>query len=108
MKFTQYNGPLYRKDSFLLPAQKPNQLLSFADADHGMCLDSFRSTSGQLILLNGAAIFWKSHLQTLAAVSTTEAEYITVSENANTVVGPRFPRTPLETLQPPTGTPRGQ
>jgi hypothetical protein len=90
MKFTQYKGPLYRKDSFLLPAQKPNQLLSFADSDHGMCLDSFRSTSGQLILLNNAAIFWKSHLQTLAAVSTTEAEYITLSENANTVVGLRF------------------
>jgi hypothetical protein len=59
-----------------------------------MCLDSFRSTSGQLILLNGAAIYWKSYLQKLPAISTTEAdfaEYVTLSENANagTVVGLR-------------------
>ena len=39
--------------------------------------------------LNGAAINWKSHLQTLSAISTTEAEYITLSENANTVLGLR-------------------
>jgi len=57
MKYTQYRGIVYRRDNFLLPAQKPNQLLSFADADHGMCLDSYRSTSGHLILLNGAGIY---------------------------------------------------
>ena len=73
-------------------------MLSFADADHGMCLDSYRSTSGQLILLNGAAVYWKSQLQNQAAISTTEAEYITLSENANTVVGLRFL---MEGLQEP-------
>ena len=57
-------------------------MLSFADSDHGMCLDSFRSTSGQLVILNGAGMFWKSHLQQLPAISTTEAEYVTLSENA--------------------------
>ena len=90
MKYTQYRGIVYRRDNFLLPAQTPNQLLSFADADHGMCLDSYRSTSGHLILLNGAAIYWKSQLQVSAAISTTEAEFITLSENANTVVGLRI------------------
>ena len=98
MKYTQYKGPVYRRDDFLISTQKPNQLLSFADADHGMCLDSYRSTSGQLILLNGAAIYWKSQLQNQAAISTTEAEYITLSENANTVVGLRFL---MEGLQEP-------
>ena len=90
MKYTQFKGPVYRREKFLIESQKPNQMLSFADSDHGMCLDSFRSTSGQSILLNGAAFFWKFHLQTLAAISTTKAEYITLSDNANTVVGLRF------------------
>ena len=101
MKYTQYKGPAYRRDNFLIETQKPNQLLSFADSDHGMCLDSFRSTSGQLILLNGAAIYWKSHLQQLPAISTTEAEYVTLSENANTVVGLRLLMDGLN--EPPTG-----
>jgi hypothetical protein len=101
MKYTQFKGPVYRRDKFLIESEKPNQLLSFADSDHSMCLDSFRSTSGQLVILNGAGIFWKSHLQQLPAISTTEAEYVTLSENANTVVGLRQLMAGLN--EPPTG-----
>ena len=101
MKYTQYKGPIYRRDNFLISSQKPNQLLSFADADHNMCLDSYRSTSGHLILLNGAAVYWKSQLQTPTAISTTEAEYITLSENANTVIGLRSLMDGLQ--EPPQG-----
>ncbi len=50
-----------------------------------MCLDSYHSTLGQLILLNSAAVYWKSQLLTSAAISTTEAEYTTLSENVKTV-----------------------
>jgi hypothetical protein len=101
MKYTQFKGPVYRREKFLIESQKPNQMLSFADSDHSMCLDSFRSTSGQLVILNGAGIFWKSHLQQLPAISTTEAEYVTLSENANTVVGLRQLLAGLN--EPPTG-----
>ena len=55
-----------------------------------MCLDSYRSTSGQLILLNGAAIYWKSSLQPITATSTTEAEFISLSENAKNAVSFRM------------------
>jgi len=98
MKFTRDFGPLYQASNFLLPTQRPNTLYSWADSDHGMCLDKFRSTSGQLILLNGAAIYWKSNLQSTTATSTTEAEYISLSENAKNCVSFRYL---LENLQAP-------
>ena len=37
------------------------------------------STSGYALMLNGAAISWKSKRQSLVALSTAEAEYIAAS-----------------------------
>ena len=90
MKYTRNFGPVYQHSNFLLSAQLPNTLYSWADSDHGMCLDSYRSTSGQLILLNCAAIYWKSSLQPITATSTTEAEFISLSENAKNAVSFRM------------------
>ncbi len=90
MKYTRNFGPVYQHSKFLLSGQPPNTLYSWADSDHGMCLDSYRSTSGQLILLNRAAIYWKSSLQPITATSTTEAEFISLSENAKNAVSFRI------------------
>eukprot|EP00253_Pinus_taeda_P024142 PITA_24142 len=42
-------------------------------------LDKRRSTSGYVFTLAGGAISWKSKLQSIVALSTTEAEYIVSS-----------------------------
>ena len=41
MKYTRNFGPVYQHSNFLLSGQLPNTLYSWADSDHGMCLDSY-------------------------------------------------------------------
>ncbi|CAL1360545.1 unnamed protein product [Linum trigynum] len=55
-------------------------LVGYTDADMAGDVDSRRSTSGYLITLSGGAISWQSRLQKCVALSTTEAEYIAVTE----------------------------
>ena len=52
----------------------------FVDSDFGGDLDRRRSLSGYLFTLCGSAISWKSALQSVVALSTTEAEYIAAAE----------------------------
>ena len=52
-----------------------NGLEVYADADWAGDLDSRRSTTGFVVLLNGGAINWQSKRQPTVAVSTMEAEY---------------------------------
>jgi hypothetical protein len=53
---------------------------SFSDADHGGSKDTGKSTGGYLIKVGTGAISWRSKLQPLVALSTTEAEYIAAVE----------------------------
>jgi hypothetical protein len=48
----------------------------FADANYAGCKDTFRSTTGQVLRMNGAAFSWSSMLQLTVAQSTTKAEYM--------------------------------
>jgi hypothetical protein len=49
---------------------------SYSDADHGGDKDSGRSTGAYVIKMGTGAISWSSKLQTVVALSTTEAEYL--------------------------------
>ena len=49
---------------------------SYTDADHAGCPDTGRSTSGYVIKMGTGAISWSSRLQSIVALSTTEAEFV--------------------------------
>ncbi|KAH9181358.1 hypothetical protein AeNC1_016666, partial [Aphanomyces euteiches] len=51
----------------------------FVDADYANDATTRRSTSGYFLFLNGCLISWKSKLQNIVALSTSEAEYISMS-----------------------------
>ena len=56
-----------------------------ADSDLGGCLESRRSTSGYIVDIHGGPVMWKSQKQTIAALSSAEAEYISLSACAKQV-----------------------
>ena len=49
-------------------------------------IDSRKSTSGYLMRFAGGAVSWQSKLQKCVALSTTEAEYIAVTEACKEIV----------------------
>lgn len=58
-----------------------NSLLStFSDADYAGDLDSRRSTTGYLLMLNQGPVAWTSRRQQCTTLSTTEAEYVAACE----------------------------
>jgi hypothetical protein len=61
------------------------RLVGLSDADWGGNLDTRRSTTGFVIMLNGGAIAWRSKRQTTVALSTMEAEYMALTEAAKEI-----------------------
>ncbi|KAJ9551763.1 hypothetical protein OSB04_015808 [Centaurea solstitialis] len=55
-------------------------VLGYTDSDYGKDVDNRRSITGYVFTLDGCAISWRAHLQPTVALSTTEAEYMAVSE----------------------------
>jgi len=58
----------------------PEGAVGYVDADYGGDLDRRRSLLAYIFTLCGSAISWYSSLQAIAALSTTEAEYIAATE----------------------------
>ena len=50
--------------------------LTYSDADHAGDVSTRKSTGSYLVTMGGGAISWRSKLQSIIALSTTEAEYI--------------------------------
>ena len=54
----------------------------YVDADYVSDLDDRRSTIGYVFTLGGGPICWKSMIQSLVALSTTESKYMAIAEAA--------------------------
>ena len=61
-------------------------ILTYSDADHGGNTDNGKSTGGYLVKLGTGAVSWSSKLQTMVALSTTEAEYVAAVEAAKEII----------------------
>ncbi|GJS55365.1 hypothetical protein Tco_0628727 [Tanacetum coccineum] len=72
LRGTVNRGLWYPKDSSIT-------LTAYANADHAGCQDTRRSNSGCMQLLGDKLVSWSSKRQKRAAISSTEAEYITLS-----------------------------
>ena len=59
---------------------KSNELIGFCDSDWAGDLDSRRSTTGYVFMISNGAISWKSRRQQTVALSSTEAEYMAVTD----------------------------
>ena len=60
-------------------AEMDLKLVGYCDSDFGTDVDTRRSRTGFLFLLNGSLVSWYSKLQKTVATSTAEAEYMAVS-----------------------------
>ncbi|XP_062075011.1 secreted RxLR effector protein 161-like [Humulus lupulus] len=62
--------------------KRPNNNLieGYSDADYAGDRDSRKSTSAYFFLLGGNCVSWRVQLQHVVALSTTESEYIAVTE----------------------------
>ncbi|KAF1318426.1 Integrase catalytic core protein, partial [Globisporangium splendens] len=56
------------------------ELSGYSDADWAGDIETRRSTSGYVFTLNGGCISWRSKKQRTVALSSTEAEYMALSE----------------------------
>ncbi|KAG8496510.1 hypothetical protein CXB51_008987 [Gossypium anomalum] len=57
-----------------------DRVIGYVDADFAGDLDRIRSLTGYVFTIGGCAISWKTTLQTTVALSTTEAEYMVITE----------------------------
>ena len=58
----------------------------FVDSDYAGDLDKRRSTTGYVFTCGGGPISWRSMLQSISALSTTEAEYMALTEAAKEAI----------------------
>jgi hypothetical protein len=63
-------------DYGLVFAPSKEEFCGYADADYAGDIDTRRSTTGYVFVMNSGAISWSSRLQPTVAVSTAEAEYM--------------------------------
>jgi len=81
LKGTAHLGLTYTRSSLPL-----NVLKAYADADWAACTDARRSYTGYVIMLNGAAVSWKTQQQSSVATSTAEAEFVSASKCSDDVL----------------------
>jgi len=62
------------------------EIVMYVDANFADAKEEYRSTTGWVIMKSGAAVNWQSKLQSVVALSTTEAEYTATSTAGQEVV----------------------
>ena len=60
--------------------EKEPEVIGYCDSDYAGDLDKRRSISGYIFTFGGNTVSWKSSLQHVVSLSTTEAEYISLTE----------------------------
>nr|GEV77493.1 copia protein [Tanacetum cinerariifolium] len=55
------------------------ELITYSNADHAGCKDDYKRTSGRLQFLGGKLVSWSSKKHDCTVMSTTEAEYVSLS-----------------------------
>jgi hypothetical protein len=69
------------------PDPSSSQLFTtYSDADHGGNPDNSRSTSAYVVKMGTGAVSWMSRLQSIVALSTTEAEFISAVSAGQEIV----------------------
>lgn len=61
-------------------------LIGFSDSDWAGDIATRQSTSGHIFQINGSSVNWKSKRQASVALSSTEAEYMALSEAAKELI----------------------
>jgi hypothetical protein len=79
IKNTLHYGLTYSHDTDLSPH-------AFVDADYGGCRDTCQSTSGYVFLMASGLVTWSSKRQTKVALSTVEAEYVSMSQCTQKII----------------------
>lgn len=59
-----------------------SELIGYSDSDFGLDIDTRKSNTGYIFMLNGGPITWASKRQNTVSLSTTESEYMAASEAA--------------------------
>ena len=96
LKGTRLHGLMFSADS----AESP--LVGYSDADWAGETETRLSTSGYLFVWNGTPVSWKAKLQSSVALSTAEAEYVSLCTAAQEAV---FLRALLKDLKLPVPEP---
>nr|GEX99181.1 Gag-Pol polyprotein [Tanacetum cinerariifolium] len=65
--------------NLVIPWDYGFELTGFLDADYAGCKDTFKSTSGEAQFLGEKLVSWSSKKQDCTALSTTKAEYVSLS-----------------------------
>ncbi|CAO2827530.1 unnamed protein product [Amaranthus hypochondriacus] len=62
------------------------KIQGYVDADFGGEVDNRKSTTGYVFTVGNTAVSWMSQLQKIVALSTTEAEYVAVTEASKEMI----------------------
>lgn len=66
--------------------QEKDAVIGYVDSDHGRNLDNRKSLTGMIFTMFGTAVSWKSNIQSVVSVSTTEAEFYAITEGVREVM----------------------
>ena len=75
-------GYISGKKNHELVIRRPTELrvVSFGDSSYGDCLDSRRSSTGDIHTIGGGIVSWRAQRTKCICLSSTEAEYIELTE----------------------------
>ena len=75
------------KDYYLFfPSKQDLRLHGYSDSDYAGDIATRRSTGGFVFFLNNTPISWRSKLQVSVAISSTESEYVALSDAAQEAI----------------------